>query len=124
MYIEKVNRSDRLEKNIKKAITLALRDVNLNNRYATLTVSYVDVSRDLKNAKIFYTCFAEMVDDGPSLVEITTHLQKDVVFLRQLLAKELCIKRIPAISFHYDKVDVQNRKVNQIIDAIEFPEAE
>ena len=61
MYIEKISRSTRVAAQIKKEMTSVLRGPKFSAKYSSINISRVDVSKDLKNAKIFYTSFADII---------------------------------------------------------------
>lgn len=117
MYIEKVSRSTRVATQIKKEMTTVLRGAKFASQYSTVNISRVDVSRDLKNAKIYYTSFADIVSDSePAAI----NFDKDLSQIRYVLAQNLKMKYIPNISFHYDKELVAQRRVNEILDNLDI----
>ena len=61
MYIEKVSRSERIAKQIKKEMTDILYSIKFAPKYNSVSISRVDVSKDLKNVKIYYTSFADLM---------------------------------------------------------------
>jgi ribosome-binding factor A len=123
MYIEKVSRSDRIAKQIQKQMTNVLYSVKFADRYRLVSISRVDVSRDLRNVKIFYTTFAGIVE-SVSNADIRRAFKQDNSQLRQALVKQLNMKYAPEIRFIEDKVLEQNRRVEAIIDNLDLPEGE
>lgn len=123
MYIEKVSRSDRIAKQIQKQMTSVLYSVKFADRYRLVSISRVDVSRDLRNVKIFYTTFAGIVE-GVSNGDIRRAFIQDNSALRQALVKLLNMKYAPEIRFIEDKVLEKNRRVDAIIDNLHLPEDE
>lgn len=123
MYIEKVSRSDRIAKQIQKQMTDVLYSVKFADRYRLVSISRVDVSRDLRNVKIFYTTFAGIVE-SVSNAEIRRAFKEDNSQLRQALVKRLNMKYAPEIRFIEDKYIEQNRRIEAIIDNLDLPEDE
>jgi len=123
MYIEKVSRSDRIAKQIQKQMTNVLYSVKFADRYRLVSISRVDVSRDLRNAKIFYTTFAGIVD-SVSNADIRRAFKQDNSQLRQALVKQLNMKYAPEIRFVEDKFLEQNRRIEAIIDNLDRSEDE
>ena len=123
MYIEKVSRSDRIAKQIQKQMTNVLYSVKFADSYRLVSISRVDVSRDLRNAKIFYTTFAGIVD-SVSNADIRRAFKQDNSQLRQALVKQLNMKYEPEIRFVEDKFLEQNRRIEAIIDNLDRSEDE
>ena len=88
MYIEKVSRSDRVAKQIKKEMTDILYGIKFSPKYSSVSINKADVSKDLKNVRIYYTSFADLMD-GISRDQIAKELRQDLVILRKYLAKNL-----------------------------------
>ncbi|MBT4804183.1 MAG: 30S ribosome-binding factor RbfA [Legionellales bacterium] len=118
MYIEKVSRSDRVAKQIKKEMTDILYGIKFSPKYSSVSINKADVSKDLKNVRIYYTSFADLMD-GISRDQIAKELRQDLVILRKYLAKNLNMKYVPSISFIEDKEYIQSRRVNNILDSID-----
>jgi len=81
-------------------------------RVRFVSVTAVDVSKDLRNARVYVT----QIDtaDGPALdVEA---LQKAAGFLRKRLALALRLKTIPALNFVYDNSIERGVALSRLID--------
>lgn len=115
MHIEKVSRSTRVAAQIKKEMTNVLRGPKFASKYTTVNISRVDVSKDLKNAKIYYTSFQDVVEISSNEV---VDFNRDVSQIRYELAKVINMKYIPKISFHSDKALVAEHKLNSLLDDI------
>ena len=101
MHIEKVSRNVRVAKKIKKEITNVLRGPRYSTKYSSLNISRVDVSKDLKNAKIFFTSFDDILGNSSGR-DYEKDLEKDVVQLRHNLAQVLDMKYVPNVKFFLD----------------------
>lgn len=115
MYIEKVSRSTRVSAQIKKEMTNVLRGAKFASKYTTVNISRVDVSKDLKNAKIYYTSFQDVVEISSNEI---IDFNRDIPQIRYELAKAINMKYIPKISFHNDKALVAEHKLNSLLDDI------
>jgi ribosome-binding factor A len=62
-----------------------------------ITLSNVRVSPDLRQARVFYSLAAGEIKEAQKF--LNTHSKA----LRMALAKRVCIKYLPSLSFHYDK---------------------
>ena len=66
--------------------------------YGLLTVTDVEVTPDLKYAKIFFSMFGNETQRKA----IAEKLEEQKGFVRSLLAKALTTRSVPAIAFHLD----------------------
>jgi len=82
---------------------------------AMVTVSEVDVSDDLKYAKIYYTVLG---DDENLIHRVDTILQKATGYLQTEIARRIRIRRMPEISLHYDSSLVEGLRMTRLIDEV------
>jgi ribosome-binding factor A len=85
-------RSERLKEEIQRVIAEAIRFETRDPRLENVTILRVELSDDLKFAKIFFSAF----DDNERALE---GLKRAKGFLRSILAKKLRVKFIPDITF-------------------------
>ena len=79
-----------------------------------VTVSYVDVSPDLSNAKIFITC----MDSNRNKAEVIDILNEFASHFRHLLSKKLTLRTVPRIKFYYDESIERGSHISALIDSI------
>lgn len=100
MYIRRINRVERIASEIQRRISIILQRRMNDPRIGSLTVSSVQVSKDLKNAKIFVTFFdKENPDEIKSAIMV---LQQASRFVRFLLAHSVNLRVVPLLWFKYD----------------------
>ena len=102
--------SDIIYKNLALIIRLKLRDPRLQS----FVITKVDVSRDIRNAKVFY-----ILDDA----EIDKKLVKEALikarpFLQTMLSKTANLKYTPQLRFIFDKVDENCRKLDSLLQTL------
>ena len=79
-----------------------------------VNVIYVDISKDLMNAKAVIDTFGL---DEKYKAELVAKLNKDFVKqVRGFVAQKLKVKRVPEIVFYYEK---ENKKKQKVLDLIE-----
>src|SRR5262249_29599982 len=83
--------ADQIQRDLSELIRLQLKDP----RVSLVTVSSVEVSRDLSHAKVYVTSLAS----GHSAEEITAALQHAAGFLRSHLARRLKLRSVPQLEF-------------------------
>jgi ribosome-binding factor A len=71
-------------------------------RVGMVTVSHVDVTSDLKYAKVYVTRL-NGVESDQDVDECITGLTNAAGFLKRGIAKRVEIRTIPELRFHYDK---------------------
>ena len=107
------NRKLKLASEIHKNLSTILKS-SYNSIINKLHISFIDVSDDLKNVKIFYTNFSQ--SEAPDFIEktIDDHL-KNIKFE---LAKKLYLRRFPKIEFVHDSFTIKNIELNQKLNEI------
>ncbi|PPI86558.1 30S ribosome-binding factor RbfA [Candidatus Pantoea edessiphila] len=97
------DRSLRVSQEIQKEITMILQyKINDPRLKMMITVSGVEVSRDLSYAKIFVTFFKEQNEDKHIIKNGLQALKESCNYIRILLSKNMKLRVIPNLSFFYD----------------------
>lgn len=92
------NRMQRVSELIRRELgTIIAREMD-DPRVSFVSVTAVDVSKDLRNAKVYVT----QIDTAADASLDVRALQKASGFLRKQLADVLTLKSIPALTFVYD----------------------
>ena len=103
-------RYERLSKEIK----IILSDFILKGLDAPecgiVTISKVNVSRDLSNAKVYYTA----INNLSSKEEISNILNKKSKFLKGILGRQITSKNIPDLKFYFDDSIEFYEKIDRI----------
>lgn len=92
------SRMQRVSELIRRELAIIIAREMDDPRVTFVSVTAVDVSRDLRNAKVYVTQI-DTAADAPLDVRA---LQKAAGFLRKQLADALSLKSIPALTFVYD----------------------
>ena len=95
------SRVDRLSQHMKKEMAVILqREIKDPRLHSMITVSDVEVSRDLSHAKVFVT-FLGLADDK---VEENLKILNDAAgFVRSLIGKRIQTRIVPHIRFAFDE---------------------
>lgn len=93
-------RLERVAEQLRVEIARVLRVEVTDPRVVLVTVVRVDVSPDLHNATVFWSRIEK--EGGPSLEAVAAGLESAAPFVRRRLARELPLKRMPALHFRYD----------------------
>jgi ribosome-binding factor A len=81
-------------------------------RLAMVTVTGVDVTRDLRYAKVYYAALGRRDD------EIEVALRKAAPHLRGVLGRQVRLKYLPELEFILDPAIEQGQRVEEILRSI------
>jgi ribosome-binding factor A len=98
---------------IQRELTDLLRRDVKDSRIGNVTITAVDVTGDLRTAKVFYLVFGH---DGPD-AQVQRGLESAAGFLRNALSKSLMIRYTPTLSFELDASIEHGVRLTQLIDA-------
>lgn len=112
--VNEFGRNRRVADLVQRELAVLIQRYIQGNRFGLITVSCVDVSPDLKNAKIFFTC----LDNTASVEEITTSLNEHVGQLRHELAKKLVLRNIPKLHFIFDQNLERANRLSALIETL------
>lgn len=104
-------RSRRVGDQIQRELAQLIRDEVKDPRVALVTVTEVEVSRDLAHAKVFFGSLSE----ASTHVEMTKVLNGAAGFLRRELAKRLSTRTVPELRFHYDTALEEGARMDALI---------
>ena len=107
------NRKLKLASEVHKNLSIILKS-SYNSIINKLHISFIDVSDDLKNVKIFYTNFSQSVT--PNVIQET--IDENLKNIKFELAKRLYVRRFPKIEFLYDSFAVKNIELNLKLNEI------
>lgn len=105
-------RQHRIADYIQRELSLLIRNELKDPRISPmLTISSVEVSSDLSNAKIYYSTF-----DSDDRADTQEALVKAAGFLRRKLAAAMTTRSVPVLRFYYDDSAEQGAKLSALID--------
>jgi ribosome-binding factor A len=107
--IERVNNLIRRE--ISELIQRQVKDPRLD---VFVTITEVVTSPDLKHAKVFVSCISGKQEEQKILSVLTAASG----FLRTELARNLTLRRIPELSFHWDDSIEHGDRILRLIDQV------
>jgi len=109
-------RSHRVADQIQQELSVLIRDELKDPRLPTmLTITSVEVSRDLSVARIFYTVLGES-----DRQECQAALESGSGFLRRQLGSKLSLRTVPQLSFRYDNSIEEGARMSALIrDAVD-----
>ena len=106
------SRSIRVADQIQREIALLVARELADPRVGEVTVSGVDLSPDMRNAKVLVTPGRET--DGDASVDA---LNRVAGFLRSRLGRRVRMRRVPRLVFEHDRTLEQALRIDALIDA-------
>ena len=107
-------RADRVGDLLVELIAEILREELRDPRVAGVTVTGAKVSKDLRNARIFFNLLGGQPDRKAALAG----LQSATGFIRSKVAKQLKLKFVPAIEFSYDETEDEAQRIDSLLKQI------
>jgi ribosome-binding factor A len=107
-------RARRLGEQIQRELAELLRREVKDERIGNVTITEVEVSGDLRHAKVYYLIFGREGADP----EVQRGLSSAAGFLRNALSKSLMIRSAPTLSFELDTSLERGMRVTQLIDSM------
>ena len=89
-------------------------------RIKAVTLTGVNVTRDLSHAKIFFTVHDEKNDLNDALVG----LKKATGFLRARLAEEISLRIVPELHFRFDDSLSRGQRIDDLLSSLEWKKKE
>ncbi|AAP96264.1 ribosome-binding factor A [[Haemophilus] ducreyi] len=109
-------RSDRVAQELQKEIAVILQREVKDPRIGMVTVSDVEVSRDLAYAKIFVTFLFD--NDQDIIAQGMKGLEKAGPYIRTLLGKAMRLRILPELRFIYDQSLVEGMRMSNLVSNV------
>lgn len=106
-------RTRRVGEQIRRELAELIRDELRDPRLALISMTSVEVSRDLAYARIFVT----LVGDPADRAERVAELNHAAPLLRRELGRRMRIRTVPKLEFRYDEVVERAARLSALIDA-------
>lgn len=108
------DRTQRVGDMIQKTLARMLLEDMTDDRFRLVTITHVQVSRDLSYAKVFVSV---MMDEAGKIKETVQSLNRAAKGLRYHLAKEVELRIVPELKFVYDESTAHGFHISGLIDA-------
>ncbi|WP_421284956.1 30S ribosome-binding factor RbfA [Aeromonas veronii] len=108
------SRTRRVGQQIQREIALILQREVKDPRIGMVTVSDVEVSRDLNYAKIYVT-FLQLENDAERIKEGLQGLTEAAGYIRSLLGSVMRLRVVPELRFYYDQTLVEGMRLSNLV---------
>lgn len=113
-------RSERVAAAIREEVATFLNEEMRDPRFGFVTVTGVDVTRDLYHATIYVSVLGEDVDRDATLAALTTIAPR----LRGQIGRALRLRAAPELVFKYDRSVANAARIETLLASIKRDEAE
>jgi ribosome-binding factor A len=110
-------RARRLGEQIQRELGDLLRRDVKDERIGNVTITEVQVTGDLRAARVYYLVFGK---EGPD-ANVQRGLQSAAGFLRNALSRSLMIRYTPTLSFELDTSIEHGVRLTKLIDSVNKP---
>ncbi len=113
-------RMKRVQEAIKREVSVILQEEINDPRVKGVTVTGVEMTRDLKLAKVFYILpSSSSALSAEEKKDAEKGLKSAAGFIRGEIGRRVPMKFIPQISFREDTLDEKKRTLNDVFEEIE-----
>jgi len=103
----------KIESEMQRVLSYAMqRDVK-NPKLNFVTITAIEVTRDLSFANIYYTVY-----NSKRIESVQTALDKSKGYLKSIIAKEMKIRKIPELIFKYDESIAYGNKIESLLESL------
>ncbi len=106
------NRSERVAGQIRRELAQLIQHEVKDPAIGFISLSDVEVTRDLAHAKVFITVF-----DSDKAASTLVALRHAAGYLRHRLGQEMRIRSVPELHFHHDASVETGQRMDNLIDA-------
>ena len=110
MATRSFHRTDRVAAQLRRDIGAIVHHAVREHGLPSVSVSDVEVTRDLAHAKVFVT--ALLGDQGPAAVKALKEIAPE---LRYQLGKAVRMRHVPELHFHYDDSVDRGERIEQLL---------
>jgi ribosome-binding factor A len=111
---QEFSRTQRVGGQIQRELAQIIQQELRDPRLGLVTVSAVEVSKDMTHAKVFIT----VMNPEQDVDETLKVLKKASGFLRRALGKRMLLRLIPELHFAYDSSLDEGMRVSALLDAV------
>ena len=108
------SRTQRIGDQMQRELAQLIRREVKDPRVGLVTITAVEVSRDVGHAKVFITVMGQ--DSAADIAQSIKVLNSAAGFLRMQLAKEMKLRSVPQLHFHYDESVSRGAHLSALIE--------
>ena len=107
-------RQDKVQEALKRQISSIIHDELNDPRLGFVTVTKVELTKDLRFAKVFYSVLGKEKD----CAKTKQALDSGLGFIRKLIAQRMQLRLTPDIQFKEDKSSQYSLRIQQVLEEV------
>jgi ribosome-binding factor A len=111
-------RAERVGDQIRMEVAEILARKSKDPRLNLVTVTGVDMSSDLRMARIYVSTMHQ----GQEAEDVFKSLTRAIGFIRTEIGRRMALRYIPEIKFHMDSSGLRGDRICQMLDQLDIPE--
>ena len=109
------SRTQRIGDQMQRELAVLIQREIKDPRLGLVTITAVDVSRDLSHSKVFITVMGK--DDDAEQIKLNLEILSEAAgYLRMLLGKSMKVRTVPQLLFHYDASIRRGAELSALIE--------
>lgn len=109
-----MSRRERVEEAIKKEVSLIIHDELKDPRVGFITIARVELTKDLRSAKIFYSVLGKEEEHTKTKLALDSALG----FIRSLVAQRINLRIAPELMFKEDHSTEYSVRIEEVLNQI------
>ena len=109
-------RVHRIASVIRKEIAKIIQNDINDQRIKDVIITDVEMSKDLKNARIFFIIFNNKEKKNEEIKLITKTINASKLFFKKQLSKNSNLRSVPNLRFIYDETESKANELEQLIN--------
>lgn len=110
----RTTRAERLAQQLQQEIALLIHQELKDPRLGFVTITQLELSRDLSHAKVLFSCLG----DDAARASSQDALDHSVGFLHSMIKKRFRLKVIPTLVFRYDESIAGSIAISETLDQL------
>ncbi|MCE5250658.1 30S ribosome-binding factor RbfA [bacterium] len=110
--MKRFNRTDRVSQLIHREVSIIIDREMKDHRIGMVTVTSVDVSKDLRHANVYVS----VLGDTEAVQSSLDALNDAAGFIRMSLGTRVILKYLPELTFRYDSSLIDGMKMDKLIE--------
>ena len=106
------SRTRRLSEQLRRELAQLIRNEVRDPRAVMVSITAIDVSRDLAHAKVYIT----LLGDAEERADVISVLNQSAPMLRRQLGRMLHIRTVPRLVFEYDETVERGARLSALIN--------
>ena len=110
------SRTQRIGDQMQRELALLIQREVKDPRLGMVTITAVDVARDLGHAKVYITAMGGGLDEPQQVEQSLGMLKEAAGFLRMMLGKVMKLRSVPQLHFYYDASIRRGAELSALIE--------